>query len=70
MNTKQRIPAEVGRRTAGILLQQKGTTYEDNTDYHGSRDWFTVRNRNQTAGKDVGQPVSYTHLTLPTIRLV
>lgn len=25
------------RRTAGILLQQKGTTYEDNTDYHGSR---------------------------------
>lgn len=55
MNTKQRIPAEVGRRTAGILLQQKGTTYEDNTDYHGSRDWFTVRNRNQTAGKDVGQ---------------
>ena len=54
MNTKQRIPAEVGRRTAGILLQQKGTTYEDNTDYHGSRDWFTVRNRNLTAGKDVG----------------
>ena len=55
MNTRQRIPAETGACAAGILLQQKGTTYENNTDYHGSGYWFQVRNRNQTAGKDVGQ---------------
>ena len=38
-----------------VIIERKEITYENNTDYHGSGDWFQIWNRNQTAGKDVGQ---------------